>query len=191
MRESTDLRTIIVQNAGALFKAHGYEATPIKQIAAASGCTTAALYYYYPGGKAEILRAVIQAFSAEVVELVVPLEGDDTLETFLQRFGRTVMERMPQMLDRLGWLKPLIAQLSPEDRAAMIRPPVALLNAIHSAIMRFIPDDDRAWHVAWIVFCAYGGYGHMVLEMNLVQQSHLPPDTFIHVLAEIVGRESI
>ena len=54
MGEASSLQDLILENADELFREQGYAATSIKQIAKASGCTTAALSYYFEDGKQHI-----------------------------------------------------------------------------------------------------------------------------------------
>ena len=60
MSEARSLQDLTTGKAGELFREQGYEATTLKQIARAAGCTTAALHYCFEDGKDHILREVIR-----------------------------------------------------------------------------------------------------------------------------------
>ena len=103
MSEAHSLQDLIIENAGELFRERGYAATTIKQIANASGCTTAALYYHFQDGKQHILREVIHR-STQEADLSMHLPQADSLEEFLVELGANLAERFPKVADRINWI---------------------------------------------------------------------------------------
>ena len=57
---SVPTRQRLVISAAELFRRHGYAATGIKAILTAADATYGSLYHFFPGGKAELGRAVVE-----------------------------------------------------------------------------------------------------------------------------------
>ncbi|WGV23518.1 TetR/AcrR family transcriptional regulator [Halotia branconii] len=89
-------REHLVDTALALFSQQGYDATSIKQIAAAEGVAVGLLYHYFPS-KSELLRAVWErhSFLPELRSLLL-VEHGETAACVLQK----VAERFSAMIDR-------------------------------------------------------------------------------------------
>ena len=119
MSEAHSLQALIIENAGELFRERGYAATTIKQIAEASGCTTAALYYHFEDGKQHILREVIHS-STQEADLSMHLPQADSLEEFLVKLGANMAERFPKVADRINWI--MLAVCHPTRRREADRP---------------------------------------------------------------------
>ena len=115
MAESHSLRDLIIENAGGLFREKGYTATTIKQIAQASGCTTAALYYYFEDGKQHILREVIHR-SAQEAEASRHLPQADSLEELVVKLGADLADRFPEVADRFNWIILQFGTLPDEEK---------------------------------------------------------------------------
>lgn len=57
------------------FRRHGYAATSLSRIAAATGLGRASLYHHFPGGKDEMVREVFRKVGEEVGEILALLQG--------------------------------------------------------------------------------------------------------------------
>ena len=73
-------RQAIVASAATLFRRHGYSATGIHDILAASGAPRGSLYHYFPRGKAQIAEEAVRMAGARV---------QGTLEDLLARHRST------------------------------------------------------------------------------------------------------
>jgi TetR/AcrR family transcriptional regulator, lmrAB and yxaGH operons repressor len=77
-----------------LFRQYGYDGATLAKISEATGLGKASLYHHFPGGKDEMVQAVMDYLERWVAEHVLPS---------LQAEG-TALERLQQMCDRLGEL---------------------------------------------------------------------------------------
>lgn len=118
-----------------LFSQHGYEGTPVREIAEAVGVTTPALYYHFET-KEEVLAACIEPYLADLGSLLdrwpaIPV-ADDQVEAFVT-----------------GYLDVLIAnrqvvQFLHRDLAASGVPPIRRrLNAVRRAILCRLGGDPN------------------------------------------------
>ncbi len=81
----SDRRTQIYRTAAALFCEKGFDATTMSEIAALVGVTKAALYYFVPGGKQDLLYAVMSFGMDRLEERVIkPARALTDAETRLQ-----------------------------------------------------------------------------------------------------------
>jgi TetR/AcrR family transcriptional repressor of lmrAB and yxaGH operons len=74
---SVPTRQRLVTAAAELFRRQGYAATGIKAILNAAGAPYGSLYHFFPGGKAELGRAVIDEGGAAYLALVEDFFRDD------------------------------------------------------------------------------------------------------------------
>jgi AcrR family transcriptional regulator len=74
---SVPTRQRLVTAAAELFRRQGYAATGIKAILSAAGAPYGSLYHFFPGGKAELGRAVIEEGGVAYRELVEGFYPDD------------------------------------------------------------------------------------------------------------------
>lgn len=192
MREHTDLRTIILLEAEKLFAAQGYAATSIKQIGAASGCTSAALYYHFPEGKSQILREVAAAtFSQQLTPFLESCRSAATLQEWVQLFGRTVVQSIRDMQQRRTWIHLEMRQLDARDRAVAQQQLLEFHQAISKEIARFVSDEALAGRLAWVLFCAFVGYGQPFLRLGGEDGPRLGADAFVDTLAELFGKAAV
>lgn len=185
---ATDLKKVIIKNARDLFTENGYAGTSIKQIAKASGCTTAALYYYFEEGKGHILREVIRSYTFEALDMVGEDTHYETLHDFLQDFAKMVSITMPRMLSRMHWLMPEITSIPLEDRNHIMGFFLRLQAGVQRNVARFVPEDE-AHLLAWIIVCAYSGYGQMFYRMGLQPEVPVSPEAFGAALARLSCQE--
>jgi AcrR family transcriptional regulator len=183
----TDLRSSILREASELFMQQGYAATSIKQIAQAAGCTTAALYYYFEGGKSQILQ---EAIRAESLLDVFQLAGRNatTLEQLLQRIGHIFVHIAPELPRRMNWLMLEYPQLRDEEKAVLHKNISAEQHTLATQIGRFVPDPVQAQTMAWLVFCAYLGYGQ-VNSVGVATQLSVPtPDAYVATVSRLLAQ---
>ena len=72
---SSATRTRIVETSAELFRTQGYDATGVKQIAAAAKATYGSIYHHFPGGKEELGAEAI-AVSGAIYEQLIPMVFD-------------------------------------------------------------------------------------------------------------------
>lgn len=185
MTETPSLRDRILKEAGELFRQQGYAATPIKQIATAAGCTTAALYYYFEDGKQHILREVIHQ-SAQEVEFPPDLPQADSLEEFLLLLGADLTERFPQVAERFNWILLQFAALPDEEKSILQDQAMSVQAALQERIGRYVADEGQAGRLAWLVYCAFFGYQQMFTKMELGRIVDLSPEAYGRLLAGLV-----
>jgi AcrR family transcriptional regulator len=187
MSESHSLPDLILDHAGELFRSQGYAATTIKQIARAAGCTTAALYYHFEDGKQHILREVIRA-SAQEAELSMHLPQANSLEAFLIGLSASLEERWPHVADRFNWLMLQFPTLPDAEKRTVQNQIRAIQRGLCAQISRYVPGQDAAEHLAWLVYCSFFGYQQMFTKMELGQVVDLPMEGFGRFLAQIVSQ---
>ncbi|NOK61836.1 MAG: TetR/AcrR family transcriptional regulator [Chloroflexi bacterium AL-W] len=188
MRNPTDLRETIISKADELFREHGYAATSIKQIAKASGCTTAALYYYFENGKSQILREVALSVSSDVVRVFESVTEPKNLEELLEQLGAAVARTMPDMLKRVNWVASEMGRLDEEERMHVSLQHAKLQGTIRKQLARFIEDEAESNELAWLIFCAYSGYGHFFLLMRGREYAEFPLEQLGQTLARVISR---
>jgi AcrR family transcriptional regulator len=77
-----------------LFRQYGYDGATLARISEATGLGKASLYHHFPGGKDEMVQAVMDYLERWLAENVLPsLQGDGT-----------ALEKLQQMSDRLSEL---------------------------------------------------------------------------------------
>jgi AcrR family transcriptional regulator len=186
--ESTDLRRTILGVANALFMENGYTATSIKKIANAAGCTTAALYYYFEGGKSHILHEVVRSYSLDVLHVFDDDASFDDLADYLRHLNRRVSQSMPELSGRLSWLVLEIPHLAEDVRGQLFRHFLGLNQAISTRLATFVPDESGARMLAWIIVCAYLGYGQLFLRMGFEGPTTPDLEEFGEALMEVIGQ---
>jgi len=182
----SSLDTRIIENAGDLFRKCGYASTTIKQIAEASGCTTAALYYHFEEGKAHILREVIRT-STKDAEGSMVYPQTDSLEEFLVGLGELLTHRFPEVADRFNWIMLQFATLPEHEQRLMQEQVISIQRGLREQIARFVPDEAKANRLAWLVYCSFFGYQQMFTNMQIGQVVGLKPTDFSQFLAQMVG----
>jgi len=188
MEETPGLKETILTVASDLFAKHGFAATSIKQIAKAAGCTTAALYYYFEDGKAHILREVVRSYSTDVLS-AVDEEGEfDDLSSYLEQLTQRIRQHMPEMRKRFNWLALELPNLPIEERDQFLGQFLGLQRVIRARLVQYLEDHDRANMLAWIIVCAFFGYGQLFQTMGLKDTSAPSLDEFGHALMEIISQ---
>ncbi len=186
MAESHSLQDLIVEKAGELFREQGYAETSIKQIAKASGCTTAALYYYFEDGKRHILREVIHR-SAKEADFSMRFPQADTLDEFLVELSAVLAERFPQMADRLNWIMLQFASLPDEEKRILQDQALDVHDALQERIGQYVADPTAADRLAWMVYCSFFGYHQLFTKMEVGRRVDLDPVEYGRFLAQVAG----
>ena len=186
MTEHHSLQERIIESAGKLFREQGYPATSIKQIARASGCTTAALYYYFEDGKQHILREVIHQ-SAREVESEKQLPVADSLEEFLIELSAVLAERFPRVADRFNWIMLQFPTLPDEERRILQDQLLGIHQRLRERIGQFVADGVLADQLAWLVYCSFFGYHQIFTKMEVGQRVDLGPMDYGRLIAQISG----
>jgi AcrR family transcriptional regulator len=187
MRESSQLKETILHVASELFAKNGYAATSIKQIAKAAGCTTAALYYHYEDGKAHILREVVRSYSTDALSAVDEDIPCQDLATYLDHLTRRIGQTMPQIRERLNWLPLELHNLPAEEREQFLDQFAGLHRAIRARLEHHLEDQERTNRLAWIIVCAFMGYGQLFQTMGFEDPSAPTLDEFGRTLTGLIG----
>jgi TetR/AcrR family transcriptional regulator, lmrAB and yxaGH operons repressor len=77
-----------------LFRQHGYDGATLAKISEATGLGKASLYHHFPGGKDEMVQAVMDYLERWLAENVLPSLREDG----------TALEKLRRMCDRLSEL---------------------------------------------------------------------------------------
>ncbi len=187
MSEAYSLQALIIENAGELFRERGYAATTIKQIAEASGCTTAALYYHFEDGKQHILREVIHS-STQEADLSMRLPQADSLEEFLVKLGANMAERFPKVADRINWIMLQFATLPDEEKQIVQNQVIGIQLALKERISQYVADKATAERLAWLVFSSFLGYQQMFTKLEIAGTVDLSIDEYGGFMAQVIHR---
>ena len=187
MTETHSLQDLIIEEAGGLFREQGYAATTIKQIARASGCTTAALYYHFEDGKQHILREVIHR-STQEADLSMHLPQADNLEEFLVKLGANMAERFPKVADRINWIMLQFATLPDEEKRIVQNQVLGIQLALKERISQYVADEETAERLAWLVYCSFLGYQQMFTKLEVGEMVDLNMEEYGGFMAEVVTR---
>lgn len=108
---ATDLRSRILREATRLFAERGYNATSVRELVEAAGCTKPALYYYFDNKEALFLEAIRAATESmtKIVEATTNREGSirERLLVGIDGFFSTLEEyEMPMRLLMRAELQP-------------------------------------------------------------------------------------
>jgi AcrR family transcriptional regulator len=185
MGEEQPLQDLIIEKAGALFRERGYAATTIKQIAKASGCTTAALYYYFEEGKQHILREVIRR-PAQEAEISMHLPRADDLEQFLVQLGADLTQKFPRVADRINWIMLQFATLPDKEKQIVQNQLLGIQRALREQIGRYVADEGTAERLAWLVYCSFLGYQQIFTKLEVAGRVDLSIDDYGGFMARLI-----
>ena len=138
-------RDNILKAAGDLFLKQGYQATTVRQIAEAVGCTEAALYYHFKGGKRELLQRVIEDVELDLRSAVQALEQAASLSDLVRRYGSAVADMRGGQIQRtIRWISYEMPSLTPEERRPFYEALLTFQRALTGAVGCFIGDPEEA-----------------------------------------------
>src|SRR3972149_366731 len=95
MAHKTNRQELIVTKATELFMVQGYNATSVRQIAEAAGCTDAALYYHFRDGKRALFQAVVGSHMPAVMALLEPCRNAASLSELIGTIGKGFDQSSP------------------------------------------------------------------------------------------------
>src|SRR4030042_1412919 len=103
MAHKINRQELIVSKATEFFFAQGYNATSVRQIAEAAGCTDAALYYHFRDGKRALFQAVIESNLPDFIALLEPCRNAATLRELIITIGKG-FDTNAALWKRVSWL---------------------------------------------------------------------------------------
>ncbi|MCB1173158.1 MAG: TetR/AcrR family transcriptional regulator [Leptospiraceae bacterium] len=155
-------RAKFIATTAELLHSHGYHATGLNQIIAASGAPRGSLYYHFPGGKDELVAAALQHSGARIDTLLESLAVADDLK----RTAQNIFEYFSAALQSSNFQKgcPIAAtalEISPEQAALQ-----TIITEIQAGwldrLSRLIAtqsslDADKARNLAGLLFSLLEG----------------------------------
>ncbi len=166
MAQKVNRQELIVARATELFMANGYNATSVRQIAEASGCTDAALYYHFRDGKRALFQAVIESNLPDFMALLEPCRGAESLSRLILTIGKDYDQFTP-LWGRIGWLVSEFPHLRADEKQLVHQLYLAFKVELTRLIRPFVADDVRADAIAWLVICALFGYAQTFLHFEM------------------------
>ena len=148
----------IIRNAINLFTQNGYMCTTLSQIAKSTGCTAPALYYFFPGGKAEILQAVVAEFKFDPKEYLKEIKNANSLNELTELINEHLPEALQFLISHMNWIRKEISNLPDEEKNLVLRVPLSFYTFVNEEVCRFIKDMDEARKYTWFLFCAHVGF---------------------------------
>ncbi len=164
-------RDNILKAAGDLFLKQGYQATTVRQIAEAVGCTEAALYYHFKGGKRELLQRVIEDVELDLRSAVQALEQAASLSDLVRRYGSAVADMRGGRIQRtIRWISYEMPSLTPEERRPFYEALLTFQRALTGAVGCFIGDPEEADQIGWLLLCTSFGFRQIFYDLDLESQ---------------------
>ena len=184
MSDRTNRRDEIVQAASTLFVQQGYNATSVRQIADAVGCTEAALYYHFKDGKRALLQAVVECGVPKLLGVIDNCRKAESLRELILLYAHNMAKSSVSRSGPFRWLIAEFPNLSEEERAVFHNKHRAFVGELQGLVARFVADPEEARVITWTMVCT--GFGYLQLFVNLDVQSieDLPPETLFGRLAD-------
>ncbi len=190
MSDRENRREQMLDAAASLFEQRGYQATTIRQIAEAVGCTEAALYYHFKGGKRELLQQVLAVAMPDFETALDKLHDERSLHDFITGYGRAVAGLQGSRLYRtLRWLIGEFPHFTPEERNLLLP---RLLNAqarIADLVQPFVHDSVQANEIAWLLLSTSFGYRQLFIDLEIRAVAHQDVTGLFQRLADGLGTE--
>ncbi len=187
MTDRSNRRDLIVDTAGKLFIEHGYEATSVRQIAEAVGCTEAALYYHFKEGKRALLQAVVECNMPDLMGVLDHCREATSLYELITIYGREMAKRGPSRLGRMRWLIAEFPNFNDEERALFHTKHMRCHDGLAALIEPFVGTPEEAHELAWTITCASFGYGHLFYSLDLQAVADFLPEAMIERLARALS----
>ena len=168
---------LIVAKATELFLAQGYNATSVRQIAEAAGCTDAALYYHFRDGKRALFQAVIESNMPDFMALLEPCRNAVSLSDLIGTIGEGFDQSSP-LWGRISWLVSEFPHLSADEKQLVHPAYITFQTELTRLIRPFVEEDKRAETIAWLVICALFGYAQTFLHFEMQNIVDLPFEEF-------------
>lgn len=190
MTERPNRRDQIVAAAAALFLAHGYHQTSVRQIAGEVGCTEAALYYHFPQGKRSLFEAVLESNVPDFLAVLVPARSADSLGELIRRLGDGMAQQRTRLLPRMRRMAVDFHQLDAEQQALLKAQVVHFHATLVDMVARFLPDRAAAGRTAWLLICAGQGYAQFFWNLELDATVDYPSAAFYTDLAAAIDGDA-
>jgi AcrR family transcriptional regulator len=188
MVERTNRRDLIIEEASRLFVEQGYAATSVRQIAEAVGCTEAALYYHFREGKRELLQVVFECNIPDLIHAVEACSAAPSLHEFVACFLRQVVNKAQEhLVSQLRWIFTEFPNLTDEERLLLYNKNATFRTALKTQLLRYMPDEADADHLAWLLMFVGIGYGQTMITFNLQAATGFDLDAFIDFLAKQIA----
>jgi AcrR family transcriptional regulator len=184
MAHKVNRQELIVAKATELFFAQGYNATSVRQIAEAAGCTDAALYYHFRDGKRALFQAVIESNMPDFIALLEPCCNAMSLPELIQTIGKG-FDQSSLLWGRISWLVSEFPHLSTDEKQLVHQAYFTFQVDLTRLIRPFVSDDARAETLSWLVICALFGYSQTFLHFELQNIVDLPFEEFKASLAQL------
>jgi AcrR family transcriptional regulator len=184
MAQKTNRQELILSKATELFFAQGYNATSVRQIADAAGCTDAALYYHFREGKRALFQAVIEANLPDFIGLLEPCRKAGSLHELITLIGKGIDNSAP-LWARIFWLVTEFPHLSAEEKQLVHQSYLTFKMELTHLIRPFVADQERAETIAWMVICALFGYAQTFLHFEMMNIINVSFDDFKENLAQL------
>jgi hypothetical protein len=94
---------------------------------------------------------------------------------------------MPEMRERFNWLALELPNLLNEERDQFLGQFLGLQRVTRARLAQYLEEQDRANMLAWLIVCAFFGYGQLFQTMGLKDPSAPSFDEFGHALMEIIS----
>lgn len=174
-----DTRAKIVESAGPIFAAHGFDQTTVREICAAAGVNVASIGYYF-GDKMGLYMEVVRRVRNDCAKQFPLSElSGRSKEERLHAYVLTMLQRMLSG-DHSGWQSQLMMREMNRPTAAFremvddyMRP---LLEQLKNLLREFVPGDippPRLDQLALSVVgqCLYYRVGRQVIQQLIDQES--------------------
>jgi AcrR family transcriptional regulator len=187
MTGRTNRREQIVEEATNLFTNHGYNATSVRQISDAVGCTEAAIYYHFKDKRA-LLQEVVECNLPDFLHILDDVKEADSLPELISGYGYGVARMIGngERIQKMRWILLEFPNLSPEEQTLFHNKFLRLQKELSASIERFINDKKQADNLAWTLICAGFGYGQLFHNLGLTARFDFQPEQLIKVLTQIV-----
>lgn len=187
MAHKINRQELIVAKATELFIAQGYNATSVRQIAEAAGCTDAALYYHFRDGKRALFQAVIEANLPDFIALLEPCRNAASLPELIGKIGNGLASDAP-LWGRISWLVREFPNLSAEEKKLAHQGYIVFQVELARLILPFMSDEAQAVQTSWLVICALFGYAQTFLHLEVHTIVEFPFEDFKARLAQLFSQ---
>jgi len=184
MAHKINRQELIVAKATELFMAQGYNATSVRQIADAAGCTDAALYYHFRDGKRALFQAVIETNLPDFMALLEPCRNVTSLPELVVTFGKG-FDTNATLWRRVSWLVSEFPHLSNDEKQLVHQVFLAFQVETARFIQPFVADFTHADGIAWLLICALFGYAQTFVHFEMQSIVNLPFEGFKNNLAQL------
>jgi AcrR family transcriptional regulator len=186
MAERINRRDIIVETAERLFVEQGYNATSVRQIADEVGCTEAALYYHFKDGKRALLQYVVECQMPKFQQVLEVCRDARSLPELIEIYGRTMAKVGQESMDKVRWMLAEFPNLNAEERTHIHNKFLNFHDGLAEIFARFVDDEQRADHLAWLLALAGFGYGQMFRVLDLQSVTDFSAGEFFSLISELI-----